>query len=181
MADALPAGVGDGVNRPTVLFTRVLPDHRPATVHVPSLAEQVAAPPQAASAAFAAPLTKWSWHVPAHAALETFLHSSGPSDITRYNFALVKRGFKDNDLARRQPYLPGGAYSERDTLILTEHGETRRKLKPHLRVFTWELACTGQAAHGKQAPNCQRRCGGFGCCLDTCQASGARRVDRRVQ
>ena len=84
MADALPAGVGDGVNRPTVLFTRVLPDHRPATVHVPSLAEQVAAPPQAASAAFAAPLTKWSWHVPAHAALETFLHSSGPSEMWQW-------------------------------------------------------------------------------------------------
>ena len=100
--------------------------------------------------------------------LEAFLYSTGPPEITRYNFKLVWRRI-DDSLVRRQAYLQGGDYSAADTYTLTARGNERLKSKPRTRCFTWEMACTGRGVHGKAAPNCQRLCGGISVCLEGCK------------
>jgi hypothetical protein len=68
-----------------------------------SLQEVVVAPTQLASTAGTAiKLSDNEWWVPQQTALETFLFSTGPPEVARYNFNLMRRMLK-TELARRQP------------------------------------------------------------------------------
>jgi hypothetical protein len=155
-----------------VLFTVTQPARVVRDERVSLLDQQVVAPSSIASAGtLARQLDSNTWHVQQHVAMEAFLYTSGPQEITRYNFGLVARVIK-HELVRRQPHLSGGAYSAADTFQLTSVGEERRKSKPTLNCFRWEMACTGRAAHGKAAPNCQRVCGGISVCLESCTDGG---------
>ena len=141
-----------------ILFTVTQPA-RSTTAEscAPSLGQHVVAPSEVASAGgLARQIDSNTWHVPQHVPLVTFLYSTGPPEITRYNFKLVWRRI-DDSLVQRQPYLQGSGYSAADTYALTARGNERLESKPRTKCFTWEMACTGRAAHGKAAPNCQRR------------------------
>jgi len=152
-----------------IIFTTVVQARRLEESEQSSLTQQVAAPTQiASSATMAVQIGDRTWHVPMHVPMEAFLYTSGPPEIVRYNFKLVRR-LKKEDLVRRQAYLPGGRHSAADVLVLTPLGELRLPTSPALNVWQWEMACSGTSAHGKEPPNCQRACGGIGCCLEGCR------------
>ena len=155
-------------------LTVLVPALQPATPKASTLEQQIVAPPQLSSAGGAARQTAHrKWQVPQHLALENFLSFGGPPEISRYNFVLVRRLFK-GELARRQPYEAGSAYSPADTLILTPYGESLLQEKPTLQVWREVWACSGKALHRKAAPNCERACGGIGLCLEGCGQSAER-------
>ena len=146
---------------------------RPTTAAAAStLDQQVVAPPQLTSAgAGARQLSGITWHVPQHLGLETFLTSTGPPEISRYNFLLDKRKLKP-ELACRQAYEPGGGYSAADTLVLTDLGKEKLQGQPTLQVYRERWRCSGCSKHGQSDPNCLRVCGGFGLCVEGCEEGG---------
>ena len=96
-----------------------------------SLQEVVVAPTQLASTAGTAiKLSDNEWWVPQQTALETFLFSTGPPEVARYNFNLMRRMLK-TELARRQPSQPGGGYNPTDTLVLQPLGEIQIITSPN--------------------------------------------------
>ena len=178
MAEQPAAVAGDadvrdaGTPANQILFTTIVAAPRLVESVASSLTQPVAAPTQVASAAsLAVQNDDGSWFVPMHAPMEAFLYTSGPATIVRYNLQIASRVAK-NDLIRRQPYLPGGGYSAADVLVLQPLGEVRLVDSPNLNVWRCEMACTGKSAHGKEPPNCQRVCGGVGCCLEGCTSGG---------
>jgi hypothetical protein len=105
-ADARDAG-SDG----NILFSVLQPARAVAAGAVSSLGQQVVAPSGVTSAGGSArQLTPCTWHVPQHQPLESFLNSTGPPEIVRYNLHFVKRLQKE-ELIRRQPFLGSGKYS----------------------------------------------------------------------
>jgi hypothetical protein len=105
-------GSGRHGSDPNILFTISMPAAvvaQPQTTS--SLMEEVAAPSQLASAGGSGrQITPRTWNVPQHLALETFLYSSGPPEISRYNFNFVMRRIKDQ-FVRRMAYEAGGKHS----------------------------------------------------------------------
>ena len=170
MGDSAAAvGTGSvGFTRVTVAARRPVAQSHEATS---SLNDPVLAPPQQASAGGTAiQLSSLVWIVPYHLALETFMCSSGPSEISRYNFKLVERKI-DDKLVTRQPYLSSGKHSYADTFVLTAIGRERLSSSPDKQCYALEQACSASAANGKAAPNCMRRCGAFGTCMPDCKDS----------
>jgi hypothetical protein len=172
-ADEVPEVLAVDGSDPNILFTISMPAAvvaQPQTTS--SLMEEVAAPSQLASAGGSArQITPRTWNVPQHLALETFLYSSGPPEISRYNFNFVMRRIKDQ-FVRRQAYEAGGKHSPADAFVLTPAGEERHKTNPELNCFRLEMACSGASKHGKEAPNCRRVCGGIDLCAPGCKSSG---------
>ena len=164
------ADLSAGESDSNIFFTTTIPALRPNVAEVQSSMQQPVVAPavQASAGSTARQLAPRSWQVPHHLALETFICSSGPPEISRYNFNLVMRRIHPT-LVRRQAYLSGGKHSLADTLVLTPAGEVRLKSEPHLQCFRLEQASSGKSAHGKEPPNCQRVCGGVGTCLPHCK------------
>ena len=121
------------------------------------LDQEVRAPQTLTSAAgMWTQLTSTTWHVSCHVPLDSFLHFNGPAVITRYNMNFCRRK-QWPELATRTAYEPSNKYSAADTLALTPLGRATLLQEPSRRVWRWELACSGAAAHGKEPPNPARR------------------------
>ena len=113
------------------------------------------------------------WLVPQGLALEAFLYSSGPPEVSRYNFNLVRRKW-NAVLVRRQSSQPGGGFNPSDTLVLEPLGEVKFATHPTTNCWHEEWACSGASANGKAPPNCHRLCGGIMACEPGC-INGAKR------
>ena len=161
----LPA-MNDGST--TVTVPAIAPARSESTA---TLQDAVAAPSQLASTAGTAiKLSDTAWLVPQGLAFETFLYSSGPPEISRYNFNLVLRRQKP-ELMRRQPSQPGGGYNPSDTLVLQPLGVETRAINPTTICWREEWACSGKSANRKMPPNCYHLCGGISACLPDCTQS----------
>ena len=106
------ADLSAGESDSNIFFTTTIPALRPNVAEVQSSMQQPVVAPavQASAGSTARQLAPRSWQVPHHLALETFICSSGPPEIYRYNFNLVMRRIHPT-LVRRQAYLSGGKHS----------------------------------------------------------------------
>lgn len=174
MAEAAGSGVAPGLDDTNTVTVEL-----PAIAVAPEksnaqLSDPVAAPSLTASAAgMATEISTGVWHVPQHLPLQSFLFSTGPQEIVRYNFNLVKREQRQ-DLVRRQPSQPGGGYNAADTLVFQPIGQIQHARGASAICWREEWACSGASAYNKAPPNCQRACGGIGMCEADCTA-GSRR------
>ena len=110
-----------------------------------TLQDAVAAHSQFASTAGTAiKMSDTIWLVPQGLALEAFLYSSGPPEVSRYNFNLVKRKW-NAVLVRRQSSQPGGGFNPSDTLVLEPLGEVKFATHPTTNCWHEEWACSGVA------------------------------------
>ena len=125
-----------------VLFTITQPARGVPDERVSMLDQQVVAPPNVASAgSLARQHNSNTWHVQQHVAMEAFLYTSGPPEITRYNFGLVARVIKheltlrtSSPCARLQRRVPCGtqwpAWRRRRLPRPRHHWQQRRQRRP---------------------------------------------------
>ena len=103
------------------------------------------------------------WEVQAGLPMEAFWCTSGPPEVTQYNFTPAKRG-RGKAKTRKNAALAAVKHIHRshgtaaDTLALTDAG---RAVASNTCVWAATWACTG-------AGNCRRQCGGAGACLPSC-------------
>ena len=133
------------------------PPADPLERKVSNLSDQVAAPPALTSvASLAREIESNKWEVPMGPPLSAFLYHSGPREVVRYNLQFVKRKVNAH-LVSRAACEKAAAYNPADVYTLTEAG--RQLLEEgdgDRRCVTWEQACTGRGAHGRDDPNCMR-------------------------
>ena len=138
------------------------------------MSARVAVPSERASfAGVSRAVSEHEWEVPAGLALEAFVYANGPPNMVQYNLRVVRRNHNKPLCDVHASHDKQRRHDLADVLGLTAAGAEILKVDGGRRAFLLELACSGAAAHGKQAPNCRRTCcGGIGVCTADCTGRG---------
>lgn len=136
--------------------------------------QAIVAPTELLSVAQAKLIEPGIYYVPVGMPMVAFLYATGPVEVTRYNFHVVRtktffdRRDRSRALVARVPYEESAKRCPGDSFRLTAVGNELLATQPGRLAYKQELACSGKSLHGKEPPNCWRKCGGIGACAYGC-------------